>query len=65
MISTLSISLLVPLIGIILLFIVTNLMNIDSVILSRLYYLVITLSLGMCAYIIRLVRSNLLMLAAK
>ena len=52
-ISTLSISL--P-------FIVTNLMNIDSVILSQFILPVLTLSLGMCAYIIRLVRSNLLIL---
>lgn len=61
-ISTLSISLPAFFIGIILLFIVTNLMNIDSVILSQFILPVITLSLGMCAYIIRLVRSNLLML---
>lgn len=52
-ISTLSISLPAFFIGIILLFIVTNLMNIDSVILSQFILPVITLSLGMCAYIIR------------
>ncbi|HCX0546548.1 TPA: ABC transporter permease [Staphylococcus aureus] len=61
-ISTLSISLPAFFIGIILLFIVTNLMNIDSVILSQFILPVLTLSLGMCAYIIRLVRSNLLIL---
>ncbi|HDP2700073.1 TPA: ABC transporter permease [Staphylococcus aureus] len=57
-ISTLSISLPAFFIGIILLFIVTNLMNIDSVILSQFVLPVF----GMCAYIIRLVRSNLLTL---
>ena len=49
-ISTLSISLPAFFIGIILLFIVTNLMNIDSVILSQFILPVLTLSLGMCIH---------------
>ncbi|HAR4402078.1 TPA: ABC transporter permease [Staphylococcus aureus] len=61
-VSTLSISLPAFFIGIILLFIFTNLLNIDSALWNQIVLPVFTLSLGMCAYIIRLIRSNLLSL---
>ncbi|GJF43914.1 ABC transporter permease [Staphylococcus argenteus] len=61
-VATLSISLPAFFIGIILLFIFTNLLNIDSILWNQFILPVFTLSLGMCAYIIRLVRSNLLTL---